>query len=311
MAGDELYIQYNYYAPAIYFIYMNLHHLEIFHSVAQTGSISVSAERMHISQPAISRQLKEFEKRIGVVLFERLPRGVRLTEAGEVLRSYADRLFEIARTAQAAVKELADGRHGQLSIGASNTIGTYILPRLLSLFRRQHPDVHLSMFVGNTEQVSQGVADMRFTLGFVEGPLHVADLHAEQFRQDEIVPVVAPGHPLIGKKRLSNTDFSEQPLLMREHGSGTRELLETTLKREGIHSGSIVEFGNTEALKQAAIHGGGIAWLPRVSMPRELEDGLLIPLPARHLTIRRSLSVIRRMGGYTGPVAEAFLGLVL
>lgn len=166
------------------------------------------------------------------------------------------------------------------------------------------------MFVGNTEQVSQGVADMRFTLGFIDGPLHVADLQAEQFRQGEMVPVVALDHPLIGKKRLSNADFCDQPLLMHELGSGTRELLETKLKRERIHSGSIVEFSNTEALKQVAIHGGGIAWLPRVSMPRELEDGLLIPLPARHLTIRRPLSVIRRMGGHTGPVAEAFLGLL-
>lgn len=166
------------------------------------------------------------------------------------------------------------------------------------------------MFVGNTEQVSQGVADMRFMLGFIEGPLHVADLHAERFRDDEIVPVVAPDHPLAGKKRLGANDFSGQPLLMRERGSGTRELIETTLGRQGIRPGSVVEFGNSEAIKQAAIHGGGIAWLPRVSMPRELEDGSLVPLPARNLTIRRTLSLIRRPSGYTGPITGAFLALL-
>ena len=289
---------------------MNLHHLEIFHAVAETGSISACAERMHISQPAISRQLKEFESRLGVALFERMPRGMRLTEAGELLRDYATRLFEIAHTAQAAVRELAEATHGHLAIGASNTIGTYILPRLLAMFRVRHPDIQISMFVGNTEQVSQGVADMRFALGFIEGPLHVVDLQVERFRDDEIVPVASPNHPLARKKRLAVTDFSGQPLLMREPGSGTRELTETALSQLGIRPGRVVEFGNAEAIKQAAIHGGGIAFLPRVSMPRELAAGDLVVLPIGDLTIRRSLSVIRRTTGYLAPVAKEFLSLL-
>jgi DNA-binding transcriptional LysR family regulator len=289
---------------------MNLHHLAIFHCIAQTGSISACAERMHISQPAISRQLKDFERRIGVVLFERLPRGMRLTQPGEVLRDYAARLFEIARTAEAAVKELSDARQGHLSIGASNTVGTYILPSLLARFRRSHPAVGLSMFVGNTEQVSQGVADLRFMLGFIEGPLHVPDLRAERFGEDEIMPVAAAQHPLSRKRRLSAADFSGQPLLMREPGSGTRELIEACLQRHGIRPGGIVEFGSTEAIKQAAIHGGGIAWLPRVCMPRELADGELIRLPAKSLAIHRPLSIIRRPDRYTAPAAQAFMALL-
>ncbi|HEY6515645.1 MAG TPA: LysR family transcriptional regulator [Steroidobacteraceae bacterium] len=286
---------------------MNLHHLAIFHTIAETGSISACAERMHISQPAISRQLKEFERRIGVVLFERLPRGMRLTQPGEVLRDYAARLFEIARAAEVAVRELSDARQGYLSIGASNTVGTYILPSLLARFRRSHPSIRVSMFVGNTEQVSQGVHDLRFMLGFIEGPLHVPDLRADRFIDDEIVPVASRDHPLSGRKRLVPADFSGQPLLMRELGSGTRELVEKRLQRHGVRPGYIVEFGNTEAIKQAAIHGGGIAWLPRVSMPRELAAGELVRLPVNPLVIRRPLSVIRRSNGYTAPATEAFL----
>ncbi len=289
---------------------MNLHHLAIFHAVAESGSICACAERMHISQPAISRQLKEFEQRIGVVLFERLPRGMRLTQPGEVLRDYAARLFAIARTAEAAVQELSDARQGHLSIGASNTVGTYILPGVLARFRRSYPDVGISMFVGNTEQVSQGVADLRFMVGFIEGPLHVADLRAERFIDDEIVPVASADHPLSGRRRLSPADLSGQPLLMREPGSGTRELIETHLQRHGIRPGNVVEFGNTEAIKQAAIHGGGIAWLPRVCMPRELAAGDLVRLPVKLPTIRRPLSVVRRPEGHTAPVAEAFLELL-
>lgn len=289
---------------------MNLHHLAIFHAIAETGSISASAERMHISQPAISRQLKEFEQRMGVVLFERLPRGMRLTQPGEVLRNYAARLFEIARTAEAAVRELSDARQGHVSIGASNTVGTYILPSLLARFRRSHPSIGISMFVGNTEQVSQGVHDLRFMLGFIEGPLHVPDLRVDRFIEDEIVPVASSDHPLSGKKRLTPADLSGQSLLMREPGSGTRELVETRLQRHGVRPGYIVEFGSTEAIKQAAVHGGGVAWLPRVCMPRELAAGELVRLPVKPLTIRRPLSVIRRSDGYTAPATEAFLEVI-
>jgi DNA-binding transcriptional LysR family regulator len=303
-------MEYDESGTAIYSIYMNLHHLAIFHAIAETGSISACAERMHISQPALSRQLRAFEQRVGVVLFERLPRGMRLTEAGEVLRDYAGRLFEIARTAEAAVRELSDGRQGHLSIGASNTVGTYILPSLVARFRRRYPAVGISMFVGNTEQVSQGVADLRFTLGFIEGPLHVPDLRADRFVEDEIVPVAAADHPLSGRKRLVPADLSGQPLLMREPGSGTRELVERCLQRHGVRPGYIVEFGNTEAIKQAAVHGGGVAWLPSVCMPRELAAGELVRLPVKPLAIRRPLSVIRRPEGHTAPAAAAFLELL-
>lgn len=286
---------------------MNLHHLAIFHAIAETGSISAAAQHMHISQPAISRELKDFEARLGVVLFERLPRGMRLTYAGEVLRDYAQRLFEISRTAEAAIREIASARMGLLSIAASNTIGTYVLPKPLAIFRRANPGVRITMFVGNTEQVSQGVADLRFNLGFIEGPLHVNGLVAKQFRKDELVPVVAEGDELLARKRLSATDISDHPLLMRERGSGTRELIEDTLAAHEVKLGNVMEFGNTEALKQAALHGGGIAWLPRISVGKELDEGALRVLPIPKFTIQRPLSVIRRANAHIGPTGEAFL----
>ncbi len=288
-------------------MHMNLHHLAIFNAVAETGSISAAAQQLHISQPALSREIKEFEDRLGVVLFERRPRGMRMTHAGEVLHEYAARLFDISRTAQAAMQEIADARKGHLSIGASNTNGTYVLPRRLATFRRANPDVRITMFVGNTEQISQGVADMRFTLGFIEGPLHVGGLVAEQFQTDDLVPVVAADHELLRKKRVTTADIDNQPLLMREHGSGTRELITEMLDANGIRQGSVMEFGNTEALKQAVMHGGGIAWLPRISIARELDEGTLVALPLNNLMVQRPLSVIRRANAPLSPTSDAFL----
>jgi LysR family transcriptional regulator, low CO2-responsive transcriptional regulator len=288
-------------------MHMNIHHLAIFNAIAETGSISAAAQRMHISQPALSREIKDFEERLGVKLFDRLPRGMRMTHAGEVLHEYALRLFEIAHIAEASMKEMADARMGSLSIGASNTNGTYVLPQRLAVFRRTNPGVRITMFIGNTEQISQGVADMRFTLGFIEGPLHVAGLIAEKFEKDELLPVVAADHGLSKKRRLLATDINGQPLLMREKGSGTRELIAETLDANDVKQGSVMEFGNTEALKQAAMHGGGIAWLPRISIAKELDEGRLQLLPIKRLMIQRPLSVIRRANAHLGPAGEAFL----
>jgi len=289
---------------------MNLHHLAIFHAIAETGSISAATLRMHVSQPALSRELKAFEARLGVVLFERQPRGMRLTDPGKVLHGYSTRLFAVADSAQAAMRDFADARAGQLSIGASNTIGTYVLPRYIAHYRRAFPGIGISLFVGNTEQVAQGVADLRFTLGFVEGPIRVEGVTVDAFSRDELIPVVGADYPLALRKRMRQSDIDGEPLLMREPGSGTRELIATLLKQLGVETGSIVEFGNTEALKQAAIHGGGIAWLPTISVSSELQDGRLVKLPVRALALQRPLSIIRREGAWQAPAVDAFLKLL-
>ncbi|WP_102944972.1 LysR family transcriptional regulator [Stenotrophomonas sp. VV52] len=289
---------------------MNLHHLAIFHAIAETGSISAAALRVHVSQPALSRELKVFEARLGVVLFERQSRGMRMTEPGKVLHTYSTRLFAVADSAQAAMRDFADARAGQLSIGASNTIGTYVLPRYIAEFRKAFPQVGISLFVGNTEQVAQGVADLRFTVGFIEGPIRVEGVTTKAFSRDELIPVVGAEHPLATRKRAAPTDINGLPLLMREHGSGTRELIADLLQALGVQTGSIVEFGNTEALKQAAIHGGGIAWLPTISVTRDLEEGTLVRLPVKALALQRPLSIIRREGAWQAPAMEAFLEMV-
>ena len=289
---------------------MNLHHLSVFLAIAETGSLTASASRLHISQPALSRELRVFESRLGVALFERHPKGMRLTQAGEILRRYAERLFELERAAETAMRDVAGALRGRLSIGASNTIGTYVLPSVLAAFRRERPGVEVALFVGNTEQVSQGVGDMRFMLGFIEGPLHVKGLHAMTFQRDEIVPAACPEHALFRKRQLTGADVSGEPLLMRERGSGTRELVADTLRRHGIQEGSAMEFGSAEALKRAAVHGGGIAWLPRISMESELREGSLRELPLKQLRIVRPFMVLRREGVPMEPATEAFLQLL-
>lgn len=287
---------------------MNLHHLAIFHAIADTGSISAGARQLHISQPALSRELKTFETRLGVQLFERMPRGMRLTEAGRILHEHATRLFALEREAEAAIRDLVDARQGRLSLGASNTIGTYVLPRVLAILRRERPKVRISLFVGNTEQVAHGVLDLRFMLGFIEGPLHLDGLESFIFEKDELVPVVANDHPAAEIGRHGLDEIRRHPLLMREPGSGTRELIADSLGlRDMLADDRVMEFGNTEALKQGVLHGGGIAWLPRISVLDELRDGVLREVGNGDLHIRRPFKVLRRAGADATPLERVFL----
>ena len=166
---------------------MNLHHLAIFHGVARAGSVNAAARLLHTSQPAISRELRTLEERLGMPLFDRLPRGMRLTEAGQMLLGFAERIFGLDEAAERAMRELADLEGGQLAIGASNTIGTYLLPAALAAFHGRHPKVNLQLEVANTQEILAGVLDSRFTLGFVEGVIHDEAIEATEFRRDHIV----------------------------------------------------------------------------------------------------------------------------
>jgi DNA-binding transcriptional LysR family regulator len=267
-------------------------------------------QKLHVSQPAISRQLKWFEARLGVVLFERLPRGIRLTEAGELLRGYSARIFEIESTAAAAMRDIAGVARGQLTIGASNTIGTYLLPVWLAKFREKFPKIAVSLFVGNTLQVAEGVADLKFAYGFIEGPLHDPELRIQRLMDDELVPVVAAGHPLARKRSLEAEKIGHYPLLMREAGSGTRELVIDMLRAQEITPEDVMTLSNTEALKQAALQGAGIAWLPTLCMARELGEGQLRILKLPALSLRRPLNIVRSASAYLSPAGESFLELL-
>ncbi|MGN8197515.1 LysR family transcriptional regulator [Salinisphaera sp. RV14] len=280
---------------------MNLHHLAIFHAVARTGSLSRASGVMHVTQPALSRELRAFEQRLGVRLFDRHPRGMRLTEPGRLLADYAARLFALEAEARAAMDAAAGARAGRFAIGASNTVGTYVLPAILAAFGRAQPAIDIALHVDNTRHVAEGVADMRYLIGFIEGPLHVGGLTATTFRTDVIVPVLSAG------LARETDDRSTLPLLLREPGSGTRELIESRIATTPMAGASVMEFSNTEALKQAAIHGGGVAWLPRIAIVDELARGVLVVFGSDALQITRELRLVTRRGAYLPPAARAFI----
>lgn len=289
---------------------MNLNHLAIFHAVAHCSSVSGGAAQLHISQSAVSKQLSEFERTLGVTLFDRLPRGVRLTEAGRLLLGHANRLFAIEAEAARALGDLQQLVRGRIAIGASRTIGGYLLPEMLAAFRRRYPDVELSLQVENTKAIESKLIGGEIDIGFAEGIVSSDYLDYKVFAQDELVLIAAPNHAAVARAPLSIAALAEQPLLMHEIGSGTRAVTEMALSAKGLHVRPAMTLASTEAIKRTVATGVGLAFLSALTIRTEQAAGQLTVVPVRQLRLQRPLYLVRVKQTTPSPSLAAFLGLL-
>ena len=298
---------------------INRNHLALFRAVAEAGGFSRAAEIVHVSQPAISMQVAELEKSLGTPLFDRLPRGVRLTHAGETLFGYAQRIVALEGEAEHAMREMRGLRRGRLAIGASTTIGSYLLPTQLGEFRRQYPAVELELIIGNTDEIKQRLVDRTLDLGLTEGTLPKdAELRARVFAEDELIVIAPPVHPfassVTGKKKLkaiTTARLCTEPMIVREPGSGTRDVIDRALATNGAALGNVVlTLNRTEAIKRAVLAGLGLAIVPRLCVALELAGGLLLEVPISNLQMRRPLHELILRGRQPSPSVQAFVSLL-
>jgi DNA-binding transcriptional LysR family regulator len=289
---------------------MNLNHLAIFHAVAQAGSMTLGAERLDISQPAVSKQVQELEGALGIQLFDRIGRRVHLSQAGELLADYARRLFALAHEAEAAMADVRAVGRGRLVVGASTTIGTYLLPGVVAAFWRRHPKVELLVEIENTEQVHRRLAGLELDVGLTEGFVEEEELDAEIFHRDELVVIAPPGHRLVGNPRVPRSAVREEPFILREPGSGTRAVEERALARLKLPVRVVMALGSTEAIKRVVAEGVGLAIVSRLAVHAECAAGTLAVLPVAGLPIERPLHLVRRKGRRDGPALQAFCGVL-
>lgn len=290
---------------------MNLHHLKVFLAVAETGAISAGAERLHISQPAVTREIRELEGRLGLPLFDRQPRGVILTEAGQRLLAYAERIFALEQAAERELQAFAGLGDGELQLGASATLGSYVLPPLIARFHQAHPQIRVELRVGNTRSILRDLQDQRIALGFVEGEFDRQACAFQRLEQDSLVAVCAPHHPLARRGTLRARDLADYPLYLREEGSGTRASIEQAYHAHGLGTDPRLAIGSTEALKHLVAQGPGLAWLSRRAVADELATGRLVALTVDDLHIERELHVLWLPGRSLAPAPAAFLALAL
>jgi DNA-binding transcriptional LysR family regulator len=289
---------------------MNLHHLAVFHAVAQAGSISRGADRLMISQPAVSKQMRELERRLHVKLLERHAKGVQMTAAGHLLADYASRIFVLAAEAEEALGDLPLLRRGSLSIGAGPTVGVYLLPRILVQFRHQFPGVRLHLETEGPDVLCQRLLDGMVDFGLTESVLDEPNLESKKIMTDVLVPIASPDNPLSKRRSVSAEEFCRQPFIAREIHTPDKSLVERSLAARGLAVQPFLTVGSTEAIKQAVSAGLGVAMVSRLAIVAEVAAGQLVEIPVKKIEIHYPIYHVRRRGRTDTSASMAFVSLL-
>lgn len=257
---------------------LNFHQLLIFYTVSEKGSFSGAAQALHMTQPAVTMQVQSLEEHFGTKLFYRTTKKIELTEAGRTLLPFAKRSIELIGETEAEMSRFTRMLEGRLQLGASLTIGEYILPRVLGLFGKEFPHISIVMKVTNTTQILDDILQHHLNFGLVEAPIDHADVHTEAVMSDELKLIMPAGHDLSGPGPVQLQDVLQYPFILREQGSGTRRVMEEEMARRGCDPGDmkiVMELGSTGAVKSAVEANLGISILSQSSVKHELALGIL------------------------------------
>ena len=279
--------------------------LTAFHTVARLGSVSLAADELHLTQPAVSIQIAALEASAGTPLLQRNGRGIRLTEAGELLAGYASRIVDLWREAGDEMATLQGVFSGTLRVGTVTT-AEYLLPPLLVSFIHERPKVNVNLQVGNRDEIVRMLAGQDIDIAIMGRPPAELKTEAAAFARHPMAFLAAPQHPLMAKRRPTLTDIVEANLLVRERGSGTRTTLERLYKDAGVPLRIGSEMSSNEAIKQMSAAGFGVAFLSLHTCVLELDAGVLQVLPLPGNPIERDWYAIHLASRQLPQVAAAF-----
>ena len=289
---------------------MNLSQLKAFLAVAQDRSFSRAAEKLYLTQPAVSKQIQALEEGLGMRLFDRVGRSILLTQAGNILHDHAHIAFRTLEEARETINQLRGLQRGHLRISAASTIGTYMLPQPLGELKAQFPGIEISLAITNKARVVQQVLNHEVELGFVGPPVEPAELEMEEYLLDELVLIMAPTHRLAREESVGVAELAEEVFILREQGSGTREIMEEELGRVRVNLKKAMELGSTEAIKQAVAANLGVSIVSKFAISLETLQGRLAVATLPELNLRRQLFVIHHGGRTLSPAAEEFCSLL-
>lgn len=283
---------------------LSLRKLEIFVRVADEGHVTRAAETLLISQSAVSMALGELEKDAGGPLFMRQGRKLLLNERGRNLLQGARDILQRCRNFEHQLHDSLDEPVGEIRIGASTTIGNYLLPAMMAEFSRRYPRAKAQLQVGNTQQIETALEKGELEIGLIEGPSHASALEIHPWRDDELVVIVGKGHSWTEKKCVDGEMLKSADWIIREKGSGTREVFERALDQISGNVTPHLELGHTEAIKKAVESGLGVGCLSRLAVQRELDQGWLFEVDTP-LDLARPLTILLPQESYRGRLTKA------
>ncbi|MCM3761858.1 selenium metabolism-associated LysR family transcriptional regulator [Alkalihalobacillus oceani] len=296
---------------------MNLDHLKVFYTAATKLNFSETAKVHHLSQPSISSQIRSLEESLNVKLFERTTKKISLTDSGQLLQGYVKLILEVIDKAEKEIAMLSNSIHGDLAIDASLTIGENLLPYMLGKFKQEYPFVNLIMKIHNSQQIIEKVIDEDIDFGFIEAPMTQPSVICKPFLNDELVIISSTKrlNPLIDDRDvISPYELFSLPIILREHGSGTRQVIEDTLQKNNLDPTNLnvmLELENTESIKATVESGMGISIISQSAIKKELQLGLLRTIKIEGITLNRSFYIVQKKGKLLSLPAESFINFSL
>lgn len=289
---------------------LNLKQLRAFYIAAKLGSVTLAADRLFITQPAVSMQIKALEAYFEVRLFDRKGRKLELTPLGRRLYRIAQSIFDLVSEAESVLSEVRDAEPQVLKIGSTKTLVRYLLARHISKFRKAFPEIQIQVDEGSSAQMVESVRKKHSDLAIVGRMLYHEALRPIPFIHDELVLLAAPSHPLCEKGSISIDDLAGENLLLREQGSGTRRLVEKILERTGMVSSAFIQSGNVDFIKELVRTGNGITMLARMGVDRDVSRGDLKILELREGNAILHIDIVVRREVPLSKASQAFVDVL-
>lgn len=288
---------------------MTRRHLEIFVAVFQTGSMTGAAQSLHLAQPSVSLAVKELEEHYHIRLFDRLGKHIYPTDSGRQFYGYALHIVSLFQDMEENARSLE--RKGTLRIGASITIGNYVLPDLLKAFQLDFPEVRTEAVILNSAAVEQALLDNRIDLGLIESEARSPQLQKIPFMEDRLCVIVPPGHPLTAQPSASFSQIAKYPFLLRERGSGGREMIESLFELRQLPLVPLWESASTQAIVRGVAQGLGIAILPWLLVEEDVRNGRVETIHVPDLGLTRHFFMIYHPNKYLTEGARHLMDLCL
>lgn len=272
--------------------------LKVFHTVASRSSFTKASEELNISQPAVTKHIKEIENLLNTKLFDRKGTSIQLTQSGKILFEYAEKIRNIYRDLEFEINQINQQHKGKLIIGASTTVAQYILPEILAKFNLYYKDIKIELITHNTEIISELLKEGKIDLGIIEGESQSNYFDYQIFKADEIILVAKANHPL-ANKTLNIKDLYHLELIFREPGSGSLEFIQNRLKEKGISLDElniVMQLGSSESIKNYLLHSDSLAFLSISTVLNELKNNQLSIIDIKNLSIERNFHFILPKG---------------
>jgi DNA-binding transcriptional LysR family regulator len=290
---------------------MNFNQLNIFYTVANEKSFSLAAKDLYLTQPDISIQIRLLEDSFGVQLIQKIRRTIELTDAGNILFSYAKRIFELSEEAEAIINDYRTLKRGALKIYTTGTIAKYYLPEILNYFRKDYPTIKIILKAENSQQAVDGVSNFESDIA-ITGRIDYGDkLSVIRFITDKVVLVASTKDDLCKQKKIGFKELMGKPIIIRETGSGLRKFILEIFEREGISPNIIMELGNCDAIKKLVEHGIGLSFLTYTMVKKEVEMGSLRVIDLSNINLRMDFDIVFHKSRESSKLIKAFVNEAL